>query len=276
MDPRGFVEVWDRERHAVLAGNSALLILDTGSEYNIGRVREAIGLAREVFVIDHHEKDPLTALRGLTDSSASSVCELVTEFSRRMGAGLSEAAAMAAYTGLCYDTGFFAYAKTSIRTFRAALFLVESGAVPYRVYHELNESAPAGAMLLQKQVLSTLELHHGGRTAVQTLRREDLEHTGGRFEDAESFVNLPLKSRDVELSILIKENREGIIRCSLRSKGRVNVSRIARNFGGGGHISAAGFKSSSGIGDTLGRVLEKAAKALEAAPPEGPQGLGRS
>jgi phosphoesterase RecJ-like protein len=268
MDPQGSVELWDRARHGGLAENSLLLILDTASEYHIGRVREALALAAGVFVIDHHEKDPFPAFPGLVDPTASSACELVVELAQRLGIPLEGAAARAAYTGICYDTGFFAYAKTSIRTFRAALSLVEAGVAPYRVYQDLNESAPTGTLLLEKQVFATLEFRNGGKTAVQILRRRDLERTGGRFEDGESFVNRPLKSRDVEVSVLVKENDEGRIRCSLRSKGRINVARIARNFGGGGHNSAAGFKSPFSIKDTLGKVLERVTEALAAFPGE--------
>jgi phosphoesterase RecJ-like protein len=67
----------------------------------------------------------------------------------------------------------------------------------------------------------------------------------------------------VEVSIFIKENRNGIVRCSLRSKGQVNVSKIAQQFGGGGHATAAGFKSSQKIDATLDRVLEKIESVLD-------------
>jgi len=99
--------------------------------------------------------------------------------------------------------------------------------------------------------------------AVQVLRKEDLETSGARLEDAENFINIPLKSRDIEVSVLIKESREGQIRCSLRSKGNVNVSKIAQSLGGGGHVSASGFKSSVGSGETLAMVLSKITQALE-------------
>jgi phosphoesterase RecJ-like protein len=120
-----------------------------------------------------------------------------------------------------------------------------------------------GALLLQKQVLSTLEILCEGKVAVQVLRKKDLEASGANFEDAESFINIPLKSLDVVVSILVKENLEGKIRCSLRSKGQINVSKIAQSFGGGGHITAAGFKSSNSIEDTLKKVIETVEKSLE-------------
>jgi phosphoesterase RecJ-like protein len=120
-------------------------------------------------------------------------------------------------------------------------------------------------LLLQKQVLSTLEIRNEGRVAVQVLRKEDLTATGAYLEDADSLINIPLKSKGIEVSVLVKENLEGQVRCSLRSKGELNVSKIAQSFGGGGHVSAAGFKSSECIEETLTKVLDKITDALNGA-----------
>jgi phosphoesterase RecJ-like protein len=100
-------------------------------------------------------------------------------------------------------------------------------------------------------------MHSEGRIAVQILRKEDLKSTGATIEDAEQFINLPLRSKDVKVSILIKESGEGPLRCSLRSKGEVNVSKIAQQFSGGGHATAAGFKSKLSIEQTLETLLNK-------------------
>jgi phosphoesterase RecJ-like protein len=263
MDPEGKLETWEGEKHGDLPENSALVILDTADEYNIGCMKDMIGRVRETFVIDHHEPNPFSSLSGLIDPTASSTCEIAVEAAQAAGIALDGDTAMAAYAGICHDSGFFAYPKTTIRTFKAALALIEAGVLPSKIYRELNESAPLGALLLQKQILSTLEIHAQGKAAVQILRKEDLYSTGANLEDAESSINVPLKAGGIQVSILIKENREGKIRCSLRSKGLVNVSKIAQQFGGGGHITASGFKTSFTIEETLKKVLEKVEPLLE-------------
>ena len=262
MDPENIIEAWN-EAQKKLPKNAGLMILDASDEYNIGKLREFIPRAAEVFIIDHHEPNKVSKLKGYVDSTASSTCEIVTELAGEAGIKLTPETAMAAYTGIVYDTGFFAYSKTTSRTFRIALSLVEAGVKPYDVYRKLNENDSTSALLLQKKVLSTLELNNRGRVAVQILRKEALEECNAGYEDAEHFVSIPLKSRDIEVSIMIKENREGQIRCSLRSKGNVNVSKVAQSLGGGGHVAAAGFKSTLGIEDTLGVVLGKIAEELD-------------
>jgi len=256
------IESWGNVRDTVKR-DSALVILDTTDEYNIGELRELITGVAEVFVIDHHEPNQFCTFKGYIDNTASSTCELMLELALEAGIKLTPKCAEAAYAGLVYDTGFFAYSKTTARTFKSALALAEAGVSPYAVYRELNEKSSTGALLLQKKVLSTLEIHNQGRVAVQILRKGDLEASGARFEDAENFINIPLRSREIEVSILVKENREGQTRCSLRSKGNVNVSQIAQALRGGGHVSAAGFKSSLGPDETLSMILEKVTQALD-------------
>jgi phosphoesterase RecJ-like protein len=263
MDPDEIIEAWNDSKHGELPEKSALIILDTSDEYHIGSMKNILSRVMEVTVIDHHELSPFSSLSGYIDPSASSTCEMTLGIAEVLGVPLNTKIAVAAYAGISYDTGSFAYTKTTAKTFKSALALVEAGVVPYQIYAALNESDSLGALLLQKQVLSSLKLHNLGRIAVQLLKKEDLETTGGEFEEAEAFINVPLRSREVEVSILIKENREGYVRCSLRSKGTVNVSRIAQQFGGGGHATAAGFKSNRNVEETLAEVLEKVEAALD-------------
>jgi phosphoesterase RecJ-like protein len=263
MNPEEKIEVWDESKHGDLLGKSGLIIVDTSDEYHIGALKDILPRVKEVFVIDHHEPNPFSSLTGYIDSKASSTCEIVVDIARKARVALNTACAVAVFAGISYDTGSFAYKKTTAKTFKAALSMINAGAVPAQIYSALNESDSLGALLLQKQVISSLKLHNLGRIAVQVLKKEDLEATGGEFEEAEAFINVPLRSREVEVSILIKENREGLVRCSLRSKGQINVSKIAQQFGGGGHATAAGFKSSQGVDETLLRVLEKVESVLD-------------
>jgi phosphoesterase RecJ-like protein len=264
MDPKNIIGTWKPEQHQSLLKESAMIILDTSDEYNIGKIKdEVLPFVQAVLVVDHHELGPKSVLDGYIDSSAASSSEMIMRVAEALGITPDLVTANAAFAGLVYDTGSFAYIKTNINTFKAALTLVECGVNPYTSYQNLYESASMGAVMLQKIVLSTLEMHEKGKIAVQILRKEDLESTGANIEDAEGFINLPLRSKDVKVSILIKESGTGPIRCSLRSKGEVNVSKIAQQFSGGGHATAAGFKSTSSIDQTLKTLLNKVKQFLD-------------
>jgi phosphoesterase RecJ-like protein len=173
-------------------------------------------------------------------------------------------AAFAAYIGIAYDTGFFAYPKTGPRTLRAALMLLEQGVEPNEVYRRLHENTSVGALLLQQRAIASMTLHCKNRVAVQVLRLDDFASAGALPEDTDGLVNFPLKTRDIVVSLMIKESQDGKIRCSLRSKGAVNVAKIAQEFHGGGHINASGFKSKQDIDQTLAAALAKIAEHLDA------------
>ncbi|QQO07547.1 DHH family phosphoesterase [Breznakiella homolactica] len=263
MIPKKSMFAWDESKRKQLPEKAVMIILDTSDEFNIGKISdEVLPFVEKVLIIDHHELNPLSSLDGYVDSTASSTCEMVAEIAEKFKVTIEKSSAVAAFTGIVYDTGSFAYAKTSARTFKAAILLAEAGAVPNIIYEKLYESSSTGALLLQQRVLSTLELLTDGQVAVQILRKEDLTITGATVDDAESFINIPLKSRDIKVSILIKENHQGPVRCSLRSKGSVNVSKIAQFFNGGGHARAAGFRSDVGIEETLNNVMQKINAAL--------------
>ena len=256
MDPENTIEDWGNLKKS-LDRKAALVIMDSADEYNIGETRDLITYAPEVFVIDHHEPNPFNTFKGYIDPSASSTCEMAVELAIMAGIQLTPANARAAFAGIAYDTGFFAFNKTTTRTFKAATLLTEAGAVPYEIYQEFHTKHTLASLHLEKTVLGNMEIVHNGKVAVQLIRKEFLESCNATLDDTHGFINTPLKCKDVQVSVLVKENREGNVKCSLRSKGNVNVSKIAQSMGGGGHVSAAGFKSSGSLDETLHEVLEK-------------------
>lgn len=264
IDPENLVERWNPAVHLPLAASAALVILDSDA-LNLGPMgEEIVPKAPAVFIIDHHEPPEEGHAEGYIDTSASSTSELALEIALALDPSIDPVSASAAFAGVVYDTGCFMYPKTSARTFRAAVKLVEKGAVPNETFRAMYENSSVGSLLLQKRVLSTLELRENDRIAIQTMLRSDIEAAGALYEDAEPLINIPLHCKEVEVSILFKQSDEGRLRCSLRSKGVVNVSLIAQSFGGGGHQTAAGFKCRKGLAETQEEVLQKVSAALSA------------
>jgi phosphoesterase RecJ-like protein len=116
-------------------------------------------------------------------------------------------------------------------------------------------------------VLNSLELCLDKRVAVQTMRRDLLEESSARYEEADQLINIPLRSDDIRVSVFFKENHDGVRRCSLRSKGEVDVAAIAQSFGGGGHKTAAGFKCIRSFEVMKEEVLEKIRSSFNGSDP---------
>jgi len=263
MDPQNTIEVWTDEQHGRLPEQTGMLLVDTADAENTGIMKDAVCRSKEVFAIDHHEPRPGVIIAGISDPSAASTCELTVALAEIMETPIDPQAAFAAYIGIAYDTGFFAYPKTGPRTLRAALLLLEQGVEPNEVYRLLHENTSVGGLLLQQRAIASMTLHCKNRVAVQVLRLEDFTLAGALPEDTDGLVNFPLKTREIVVSLMVKESQDGKIRCSLRSKGAVNVAKIAQEFHGGGHTNASGFKSKLDINETIAVALAKIADHLD-------------
>ena len=239
-------------------GDYSLLMLDTNDVHNIGQVATLVlPRVREHFIIDHHERDRDDVLGGnFIQKGASSTCEIIYQLLREMGVPIDLPLAQALYTGIVYDTGCFIYPRTTALTFEIARDLVARGVQPNYIYARLYESNSISALVLQARVLATLELEFSDHVSILTMRRQMILDSGANYEEADQLINIPLKSEDVKVSVFFKENLEGLLRCSLRSKGDINVAEIAQKFGGGGHKTAAGFKCRDSIEATRAIVLD--------------------
>jgi phosphoesterase RecJ-like protein len=245
--------------------DASFVVVDTHDLGYLGtRFESLVARSRRLLVVDHHEpRNPPRDFQYI-DATASSSCELVYLLGDLLGAQLGLDGAEALFAGIVYDTGSFAYPKTSERTFECALKLTRQGVKPSGIHQRMYESSSVGFLLLQKAVLASLELVSDSRVAVQTLSRDDILRSGAAYEDAEDFINTPLVSARVEVSVFFKENLDGKLRCSLRSKGGINVAHIAQGFGGGGHKTASGFSCNRPLEPMKEAVLETIIRALDA------------
>jgi phosphoesterase RecJ-like protein len=197
---------------------------------------------KEYFIVDHHDSETVQLAKNHIEQNASSTCEILYLLFREMNLELDLTIARALYMGIVYDTGSFIYPKTTAVTFEIAHDLVSLGVQPNDIYVSVYESNSISSLVLMSKVLATLELHYDNKVAVQTMTQELLRKADAIYEESDLLINIPLRSGDVRVSVFFKENLEGVKRCSLRSKGNIDVAAIAQSFGGGGHKTAAGFK----------------------------------
>jgi phosphoesterase RecJ-like protein len=233
----------------------AAFILDCGELQRIGREAARIGTVPVLVNIDHHVSNSGFCDLCLADTQASSTAELIFRLVREVGAPLSPEMATCLYTGILTDTGGFCYSSTRQGTLLAAADLVAAGADPQGISENIFETESPARMLLLARVLPTLRFDEGGRVGSLVVTQQALADAGALAEHSEGFVDLPRSIRGVEISILFSELSDGRFKLSLRSKGRVNVERVARSLGGGGHVNAAGCRVEGGLVEVRERVL---------------------
>jgi bifunctional oligoribonuclease and PAP phosphatase NrnA len=200
-----------------------------------------IDLEKQLVVnIDHHSTTELFGTINWIDSTASAVGEMIYNLSKATGVRVTKEIAECLYTALLTDTGSFHYSNTTERTFKIASELVRTGVKPAKTAEAIFGSYKWSKIELLSQVLATAKRDESGQVAWmrQTLAMQ--QQTNASEEDADGFVNFPLSIAEIEAAVLFKECSAGVYRTSLRSKGDVNVAKIAEQFGGGGHRNAAG------------------------------------
>jgi len=190
--------------------------------------------------IDHHSTTALFGAINWIDSTASAVGEMIYNLCKATGVRVTKEIAECVYTALLTDTGSFHYSNTTERTFKIASELVRTGIKPAKTAEAIFGSYQWPKIELLSLVLATAKRDETGHIAWMEQTLEMQEQTRASEEDADGFVNYPLSVGEVEATALFKECSPGVYRTSLRSKGDVNVAKVAEQFGGGGHRNAAG------------------------------------
>ncbi|MDQ6652294.1 MAG: bifunctional oligoribonuclease/PAP phosphatase NrnA [Acidobacteriota bacterium] len=200
-----------------------------------------IDLDKEFVVnIDHHSTTALFGKINWIDSTASAVGEMIYNLCKATGVRVTKEIAECCYTALITDTGSFHYSNTTERTFKVASELLRTGVKPAKAAEAVFASYPWSRIQLMGAVLSTARRDSTGRIACLRHSLEMQHSADASDEDADGFVNYPLTVGEVEAVAMLKECELGVYRTSLRSKGDVNVAKVAEKFGGGGHRNAAG------------------------------------
>ncbi len=223
----------------------ALFVLDTNPFSNTGATYSILkDVVKEVFIIDHHEGGHGDVFKSnFVEVTASSASEIIYQIYMNFFDEMSFKAAQALYTGILFDTGGFRYSKTSSITFLAISNLVKFGANPTKLYELIYENNQLETMLLRAKMLATMEIHFSGKLLLMYLTPKMLIETGATFAEGELNINIPLTIHGVVASVIIKQDINGPVKVSMRTKGDYDVSGIALSRGGGGHKNAAGYKT---------------------------------
>ena len=232
-----------------------VIIADTNSYVQLPELDEWLKASNlPKLVIDHHITGDGLGIVELIDTTAAATGQIVSDLLRYADWPITEAIAEALFVAIATDTGWFRFQNADGRVFRNTAELIDLGVNPSEIYHKLYQNySPARFKLLGK-MLESLELQLDGKIAFQHLMRADFDETGAVGRDTEDFVNECQRIQSVEAAALFVELKDGDFRCSLRSKGEIDVRAIAQKFGGGGHKVASGVN--------LPGPLEKAKKLI--------------
>jgi bifunctional oligoribonuclease and PAP phosphatase NrnA len=213
--------------------------------------------------IDHHVSGRTFANINWIDTEACAVAEMVYKLAMLAGVRITPEMATCLYTAVLTDTGSFCYEGTDAHTFELAAELVRHGARSAAIAKDVYFSHPTSKMLLLGAALSNLRRE--GRLAWMWVSHDDMVRTCAAEEDCEGLVNYAIAISGVDVAIFLRELSNHRVRLSLRSKGDVNVARIAERFGGGGHQHASGCTIDGPLPDATEMILDVARHTLSRA-----------
>ncbi|GBD96835.1 MAG TPA: bifunctional oligoribonuclease/PAP phosphatase NrnA [Nitrospirae bacterium] len=225
--------------------------------------------AKKTAIIDHHvlpanaEKSEFykSVSASYIDTGAAAAGVLIYKLLTALKIPVDKNMATNLYTAILVDTGGFRYSNASAESLRIASHLVAAGARPWDISKEVYESMPFRSMKLLGLSLATLERKEG--IAWITTTNGMFKKTGATAEDSEDFVDFPRKVKDIEVAVFFRQNGAKSYKLSFRSKGRVNVQKIAKSFGGGGHFAAAGCKINGSLKEVQNKVFSAVRKAIK-------------
>jgi phosphoesterase RecJ-like protein len=240
------------------AAERVLVAVDCANESRLGPDPEILMSAHTVIDVDHHHDNTRFGDVNLVVADASSTGEVLRDVFADLGVELTPEIAEALYIALVTDTGRFQYANTTPKALRLAAELVEAGADVHRIFQGVYESVQFAKLKLLARALERAKIYEGGRVVVSFLKRTDFTEVGAAEPYSEGIIDYLRAVEGAEMAVLIREppRVDGPThRVSLRSSvDELDVSPIARLFGGGGHRQAAGF-SSELSGDEITEIV---------------------
>jgi phosphoesterase RecJ-like protein len=215
-----------------------------------------------VINIDHHPGNTGYGAINWFEPGAAACSEMVFDVIEALGVTLTPEMATHIYIAILTDTGGFHFSHITARTFEICRRCIEAGAEPVAIARAVYDSSTIGRLRLMGTVLHSLEFEAGGRAAIAALTLSLLQETGATHEDSDGLINIPLNVKDIEAVAFFKEIAPESFRISLRSKGSVDVNRVATVFGGGGHKNAAGCTLNGPYAEVRRRLVDELNRAL--------------
>ena len=266
LDSGNIIQQFDENRHKQLISDSdVIFILDT-NEYS--RLKSMAPLIKESHAkkvcIDHHLGESNGFDYYFCDTDSPATGEILFKMFTLNGINnIDKEIAVPLYTAIMTDTGSFRFPRTDSETHQIAAKLIEHGADPVSIFNEVYDKAPLGRIKLLSRFLNTLKTAYDNKLAYAHIYLKDFEETGTNVFDTEGFSHHLMSINTVQMGIIFTQTPRGV-KISFRSKGEIYVNNLAKEFGGGGHMNAAGAWVDNGDMDKLTEeVITKTKKYIK-------------
>jgi bifunctional oligoribonuclease and PAP phosphatase NrnA len=242
------------------------VVLDCGDFARIGEGQAPVRQCSVIINIDHHTTNTGFGTLQEIDTNACATAEIVYRIIKTLAVPITRNMAVSIYTGILTDTGSFRFSNTNRAAFTICQEMIDCGVNPYDVARHVYGTYSLGRIKLLNLALDSIEISENGKLSMMTLTQDMMKETGTRSQDVDGIINYARAIEEVRVAVLIQESVNGQrvgdspdqYHVSLRSDGTVDVGAVASTFGGGGHISAAGFNIETTLSDLKTKFFDLA------------------
>lgn len=242
------------------------VVCDADGLSRVGNISPMLQRAEKLLIIDHHvstetvDPDGFSSFAILSDHTAAATAEIIYTLLDFMAVSIDSETANQLMSGIVGDTGGFRFANTSPRTFAIAANLTELGASSSTAAREIYESRTVPSTRLLGVALLNAKIEFDGKVVWSSISKADFDKYGATDSDTDSIVNHLRGVKGSLVGLLFREVDSNQVRVSLRSRNGVDVNKVARAFGGGGHVSASGCTIASSLEEAESAVLAEVRK----------------
>ena len=246
-----------------LESYEVLIVLDTSAWAQLGPMGDVLRSTQaKKIIIDHHVSGDDLGAEPFKDTTAEATGRLVVQAAEQLGVKLTRDMAVPLFAAIATDTGWFRFASTKLETLRVAAALMDAGVKPFELYNSLYEQDTLPRINLIGRTLVRTQTELGGRLIYTSIRQEDFRATGAVASDTEDIINMTLTVGGTQAAVIFVELASGGVKVSFRSRGQLDCSRLAEQFGGGGHKAAAGATLNEPFDAAQAKVLDAVRAAM--------------
>ncbi|MCM8784061.1 MAG: bifunctional oligoribonuclease/PAP phosphatase NrnA [Candidatus Omnitrophica bacterium] len=238
------------------------IVLDCSDLERIGKVKKFINSKKIIINIDHHPDNIYFGKVNWVDPTASAVGELIYGLFRKLAISLNKDAAICLYAAIITDTGGFRNQNTTVKTHRIVSRLLEYDFDASLVFENIYGMYSLARMKLLGLSLRNIKVNKEKGIVWMSVSQKMLRDTGADLKDTEGFIEMLRSIKGIKLAILFQEVEKNRVKIGFRSRRDLDVGKLARLFGGGGHFAASGCMLEGRLKDIENMVLHRIIKEV--------------
>lgn len=214
--------------------------------------------------IDHHISNIFYAKQTIVDTKSAAACEIMYLIIKEMGVDISDLVARCLYTGIATDTGCFKYENTTPRTHIITSELMQYDIQYAYINRQMFDIKSKGRILVERAVSKSMEFFFDYRCSMIAITSDLINASGILPEDYEGLTSITLQIEGVKIGLLLKQKNDGTFKISVRTTDDIDACAFCAQFGGGGHVRAAGCELTGTLFEVKEKLLNAVSEVLKA------------